>query len=146
MENKLDFYRLSKDEQTDFLEERKKRIATGDNELFKNMEKIATKKVENYISDFYVHDVDLLETLRLDTFLWFVRKNGTYVVSLQDNSLLDNGEWSSAAFAKAIRKQCQVSAVYLYADEKLKKINISKLDEVLKQYESLVQEGKKQYA
>lgn len=91
--------------------------------LLSLMDKIVSKEVMRYDSDFYIHDVTTLKALEGEPFLWIVRTNGTHLIPLLNDDYNQKDEWVSKLYLKAILTQYKQLSFYLIERDKLKKIN-----------------------
>lgn len=124
--NLNDFYKLEDKEQKKYIERIKKEIKKSDNEVLKKMDRIVKRNVKQYQSDFYLHDICLMNE-HPGPFLWLIRESGTDFIPLENinNNLIS---WYDAV--KKINTD-----FYFYNRKTLKKINIEEADKIINEYQ-----------
>lgn len=87
----LNFYESSDEMRSELLKKSKAIIKGLPNKHFiKQMDKIVTKQVKNYVEDFYIVDICLLDKYKYDenlNLIWIVREKGTHLINLNDLKL-----------------------------------------------------------
>ncbi|MBL5875412.1 hypothetical protein HV417_18500 [Bacillus sporothermodurans] len=109
-------YELNEKEQVKFLKETQSNIENGHNELLIKMNTIVKRSVKSYLSDFFVHDLYVLNE-REENFLWLVRDFGTNLIQLDDPEFY-KGHWKWMDWYKAIKHTMKTKAFY-YIDESI---------------------------
>lgn len=132
-ENFSVYYDSSDSEKEIFLEDVKKYILEGENEQLKKMKNIVERYVKNYKADFYVHDMNMLYGKEDEKFLWFIRENGTFLVDLTDEYLLDEEIWQGKHNANMFQKHSE--KIYYLSDGKVKEIDFNMMNSLLEKFD-----------
>lgn len=100
---RITFYNLT-DEQKKRVLYYRKRKAMND-ELLKKMVNIVESKVKKYKSDFYIHDMEVIQEIQGEPFIWVVREKGTHFIHLYYDGFDDQGNWEQIPYFKCILEQ-----------------------------------------
>lgn len=130
---RITFYNLT-DEQKKRVLYYRKRKAMND-ELLKKMVNIVESKVKKYKSDFYIHDMELIQEIQGEPFIWVVREKGTHFIHLYYDGFDDQGNWEQIPYFKCILKQFHdIMAIFLVENGKIGKIPIQEALKILDIY------------
>lgn len=132
------YYGHSDEERIKLISKIEKKIKCSENPLLLQMIQIVESQVKHYKADFFIHDIAALIDYQED-FIWIIRDSGTHFIPLNDPTLLKDGKWLWKEHYKAIENCERILSYYHYnvKNEKMKKINSKKSEEIIKEYTDL---------
>lgn len=132
------YYEKTDEQKKRVLYYRKRKILNGDNEILKKMVEIVEQDVQEYHSDFYIHDVEMIKENEGRPFIWITREHGTHFINLISDEVTKMNEWVPRSYFEAVLRNLgdRIKGLYLVENDKIKRITKEKAFEVLKYYEA----------
>lgn len=132
------YYEKTDEQKKRVLYYRKRKILNGDNEILKKMVEIVEQDVQEYHSDFYIHDVEMIKENEGGPFIWITREHGTHFINLISDEVTKMNEWVPRSYFEAVLRNLgdRIKGLYLVENDKIKRITKEKAFEVLKYYEA----------